>query len=49
MVEELTDTNFLNFFIREGVIQPCIIDADGRPQPVEHISQLQEELPKQQL
>lgn len=40
---------FSNFVIREGVIQPCIIDADGRPQPVEHISQLQEELPKQQL
>uniref|UniRef100_A0A2S2QUL4 Synembryn-A n=1 Tax=Sipha flava TaxID=143950 RepID=A0A2S2QUL4_9HEMI len=29
---------------REGVIQPCKIGDDGRPQPIEHVLQLQEEL-----
>ena len=28
---------------RSGIIQPCRIGADGRPQPVEHVLQLQEE------
>ncbi|XP_050431430.1 synembryn [Adelges cooleyi] len=29
---------------REGVIQPCKIGDDGRPKPIEHVLQLQEEL-----
>lgn len=28
---------------RSGIIQPCRIGDDGRPQPVEHVLQLQEE------
>jgi hypothetical protein len=32
------------FCFREGVIQPCKIGDDGRPQPIEHVLQLQEEL-----
>lgn len=33
----------------EGVVQPCRIGEDGRPEPVNHILQLQEELPRQQV
>ncbi|XP_058130152.1 synembryn [Anopheles ziemanni] len=33
---------------RQGVIQPCKIGEDGRPQAVEHIMELQEEIPEQQ-
>lgn len=32
------------FFSREGVIQPCKIGDDGRPKPIEHVLQLQEEI-----
>lgn len=37
---------FGNF--REGVVHPCRIGDDGRPKPIEHVLELQEELPKQQ-
>uniref|UniRef100_A0AAG5DL11 Synembryn n=1 Tax=Anopheles atroparvus TaxID=41427 RepID=A0AAG5DL11_ANOAO len=33
---------------RQGLIQPCKIGEDGRPQAVEHIMELQEEIPEQQ-
>uniref|UniRef100_A0A182NV79 Synembryn n=1 Tax=Anopheles dirus TaxID=7168 RepID=A0A182NV79_9DIPT len=33
---------------RQGLIQPCKIGEDGRPQPVDHIMELQEEIPEQQ-
>ena len=29
---------------RQGVIQPCRIGEDGKPQPVEHILQLTENI-----
>lgn len=38
----------INFIIREGVVQPCRIGDDGKPKPIEHVLELQEELPKQQ-
>ena len=31
---------------KEGLVQPCRIDEDGKPRPIEHILELQEELPK---
>ncbi|XP_075154296.1 ric8 guanine nucleotide exchange factor A [Haematobia irritans] len=34
---------------RCGIIKPCRINADGKPEPVDHILQLQEELPQQQM
>lgn len=40
---------FHYFTFREGLIQACKIGEDGKPQPIEHILQLQEELQKQQL
>ncbi|XP_058840077.1 synembryn-like [Topomyia yanbarensis] len=33
---------------RQGIVQPCKIGEDGRPQPVEHILELQDEIPEQQ-
>ncbi|KOX71996.1 Synembryn-A [Melipona quadrifasciata] len=33
---------------REGVVHPCRIGDDGRPKPIEHVLELQEQLPKQQ-
>ncbi|XP_053671883.1 synembryn [Anopheles nili] len=33
---------------RQGLIQPCKIGEDGRPVPVDHIMELQEEIPEQQ-
>ncbi|XP_055594057.1 synembryn [Uranotaenia lowii] len=33
---------------RKGVVQPCRIGEDGRPQPVDHILELQEQIPEQQ-
>ena len=42
----LFDTIFGYF--REGVVHPCRIGDDGRPKPIEHVLELQEELPKQQ-
>jgi len=33
---------------KSGLVQPCRIGEDGKPQPVDHILQLQEELPQQQ-
>lgn len=31
---------------RQGIVQPCTIGEDGKPKPIEHILELQEELPK---
>ncbi|XP_043269504.1 synembryn [Venturia canescens] len=31
---------------KQGVVQPCRIGEDGKPKPIEHILELQEELPK---
>lgn len=33
---------------RQGIVQPCKIGEDGRPQPVDHIMELQDEIPEQQ-
>lgn len=33
---------------RDGVIRPCRIGEDGKPTPIEHVLELQSELPKQQ-
>lgn len=34
--------------LREGVVHPCRIGDDGKPVPIEHVLELQNELPKQQ-
>lgn len=39
--------NLVDQLHRGGIIQPCRINAEGKPEPVDHILELQEELPKQ--
>lgn len=34
---------------RSGVVKPCKIGEDGRPEPIDHVLQLQDGLPKQQV
>ncbi|KAL7744942.1 hypothetical protein ACLKA6_007215 [Drosophila palustris] len=47
--EALKLVNLLEQLRKDGIVQPALIDKDGKPQPLEHILQLQEELPQQQL
>lgn len=47
--EALQLVNLLEQLRKDGIVQPALIDKDGKPQPLEHILQLQEELPQQQL
>lgn len=35
--------------MRTGAIKPCKIGEDGKPQPIEHILELQEGLKNQQI
>lgn len=34
---------------KQGFVKPCKIGEDGRPEPIEHVLQLQEGLPAQQI
>lgn len=45
--EAMQLVNLMDKLQRQGVVQPCRIGEDGKPQPVDHILELQEELPKQ--
>ncbi|TDG40081.1 hypothetical protein AWZ03_013501 [Drosophila navojoa] len=47
--EALQLVNLLEQLRKDGIVQPALIDKDGKPQPLEHILQLQEELPQQQF
>ncbi|XP_068152061.1 synembryn [Drosophila tropicalis] len=47
--EALQLVNLIEQLRQGGIVQPALIDKDGKPQPLEHILQLQEELPQQQL
>ncbi|XP_073834173.1 ric8 guanine nucleotide exchange factor A [Musca autumnalis] len=40
--------NLVDQLHRGGIIQPCRINAEGKPEPVDHILELQEQLRKQQ-
>lgn len=46
--EAMQLVNLMDKLHKTGVVQPCRIGEDGKPQPVDHILQLQEELPQQQ-
>ncbi|XP_036318115.1 synembryn [Rhagoletis pomonella] len=46
--EAMQLVNLMDKLHKGGVVQPCRIGEDGKPQPVDHILQLQEELPQQQ-
>nr|CAD7198626.1 unnamed protein product [Timema douglasi] len=47
--EAIQLVNMMDKLARGGVLQPCRVGEDGRPEPVEHVSQLLEELPRQQV
>jgi hypothetical protein len=46
--EAMQLVNLMDQLHRQGIVQPCRIGEDGRPVPVEHILELQNEIPEQQ-
>lgn len=46
--EAMKLVNLMDQLQRSGIVQPCKIGEDGRPEPVEHILELQDNLPEQQ-
>ncbi|KAK5644277.1 hypothetical protein RI129_008122 [Pyrocoelia pectoralis] len=42
--EAMQLVNLMDNLTRQGIVQPCRIGEDGRPQPIEHVFQLQESL-----
>ncbi|KAG5343381.1 RIC8A protein, partial [Acromyrmex heyeri] len=46
--EALKLVNLVDKLTKEGVVRPCRIGDDGKPEPIEHVLELQNELPKQQ-
>ncbi|KAB0800016.1 hypothetical protein PPYR_07896 [Photinus pyralis] len=42
--EAMQLVNLMDNLTRQGIVQPCRIGEDGRPQPIEHVLQLQESL-----
>ena len=47
--ETMKLVNLMEKLNKQGVVQPCRIGEDGRPEPVEHILQLQDSIPQQQM
>ncbi len=47
--EAMKLVNLMDQLNRQGVVQPCRIGPDGRPEAVEHILELQDGIPQQQL
>lgn len=47
--EAMKLVNLMDQLNRQGIVQPCRIGADGRPEVVDHILELQEGIPQQQL
>lgn len=47
--EALKLVNMIDKLSRGGIVQPCRVGEDGRPEPVEHVYQLMEDLPRQQV
>ncbi|XP_076180452.1 ric8 guanine nucleotide exchange factor A isoform X2 [Ptiloglossa arizonensis] len=46
--EALQLVRLINALTKEGLVQPCRIGDDGKPKPIEHVLELQKQLPKQQ-
>ncbi|KAI5738708.1 hypothetical protein M8J77_010215 [Diaphorina citri] len=40
--------NMIDKLSKMGVVQPCKVGEDGKPQPVEHILELQDQVPSNQ-
>lgn len=41
--------NLMDDMLKKGVVKPCRIGEDGRPEPVEHVLQMQDGLKGQQI
>ncbi|KAL2720488.1 synembryn isoform X2 [Vespula squamosa] len=46
--EALQLVNLVDQLTRGGIVRPCRIGDDGKPKPIEHVLELQDELQKQQ-
>lgn len=46
--EAMQLVNLMDKLNRSGIVKPCKIGEDGRPEPVDHILELQDEIPEQQ-
>lgn len=44
--EAIKLANLMDNLTKQGIIQPCRIGEDGRPEPISHVLQLQEEFDK---
>lgn len=40
--------NLIDQLHRQGIVKPCKIGEDGKPVAVEHVLELQQEIPEQQ-
>lgn len=47
--EAMKLVNLMDQLNRQGLVQPCKMGEDGRPQAVEHILELQDSIPQQQM
>lgn len=47
--EALQLVGLMDKLTREGIVQPCRIGEDGKPKPIQHVLELQSELPRQQI
>lgn len=47
--EAMKLVNLMDKLNRQGLVQPCKIGEDGRPEPVEHILELQDSIQQQQI
>lgn len=41
--------NLMDNLMKMGAIRPCKIGEDGKPQPIEHVLELQETLKEQKI
>lgn len=47
--EAMKLVNLMDSMMKTGTIKPCKIGEDGKPQPIEHVLELQEGLKNQQI
>ncbi|KAF5308249.1 hypothetical protein FQR65_LT06242 [Abscondita terminalis] len=47
--EAMKLVDLMDKLTRQGIVQPCRIGADGRPEPIEHVLQLQESLANEEV
>ncbi|CAH1159707.1 unnamed protein product [Phaedon cochleariae] len=48
-MENMSEEQLMDSLMKCGTIKPCTVGADGKPKPIDHILQLREALPAQQV